>query len=141
MTGLQTALNAKAGLLFADTYYFTVNAVLSTNPALYTDLSNSGKTINLPAGTAVITWSTSCYSAAGAGFYRFRPIIGTLAPDVGNALYTNEQLSHKQVSGSWVVSIPKAGLYSVRLQAFKEAGGALDQDGADYMNWSIIVFN
>lgn len=141
VTGLQAALNAKAGTVFADGLFLASAGSVNMAPTVYTDIANSGKTIALPAGKAIITWSTSYYSSSGAGGYRIRPAIGTMAPTDGNAAYTNEVSSHKMASGSWVVTIPSAGNYSVRLQMIYQTGGSFIQDNNDSYNWSILVFN
>ncbi len=140
VTGLQTALNAKAGLVFADAYFLAGNST-NTATATYADIPSSGKTVALPAGKGIIFWNTSYYSSVGAGGYRIRPVIGSITPPVtGVAAYTNEASSHKHVSGSLVFDVATAGNYAITLQVLRESGGNFLQDANDCVNWTLLVF-
>ncbi len=52
------------------------------NNSAYIDIPASVKTVTLPPGQAVITWSLGAHTS-GDGYFRIRPVIGDLFPEVG----------------------------------------------------------
>jgi len=125
--------------IFIDNLVINTQDSISTTSSTFIDLTNSAKTIVVPAGTAFITWSMSCFSESGFGDYRIRPVIGVSAPADGVSAISNEQQSHKTYSGSWVTTTT-AGSVTVKLQVRVEGGGALSVDFNDQVTWTIIVF-
>lgn len=102
------------------------------------DVPASGKSVTIPAGTALITWSLSCHSFGGPGVYRIRPVIGgVVGPDI--ICVTNEAGSHKTFSGSWATTV-SGGTVTVKLQARCDAG-TFHLDIGDSLSWSLIVFS
>ena len=114
----------------------------SSTSTSYFDIPGTSKTVTLPAGTALIVWSMSCYSggpSAGAVWY-IRPVIGANAPPEGLLCATNEIGSHKSFSGSWAVVIPAGGTMTVKLQARCYGGFGDFRFDRDHLSWTIIVF-
>lgn len=107
----------------------------------YLDIPNSIKTLTLPAGTAVITWSA--VAEVGNQFFanaRVRPAIGAHAPlDVEGIRVlvlpgTND--SSDVVAGTWVTEI-EGGTMDVRIQV-QPAGSTINFNSV--VSWSLVVY-
>jgi hypothetical protein len=103
----------------------------------FSDVPNSGKTILLPSGTVAMNWNAGYYSSAGALGVTFRACFGATCGGSQNYM-TNEALSHKMASGSWVTSAA-SGSTLVKLQICRNTGtGAITMDGNDTVSWTVI---
>jgi len=100
----------------------------------FTDLPGSERTVTIPAGQAVLTWSYNS-SGSGLGTARFRPVIGGQFPADG--LATGDFSS----AGTWSTITP-GGTVSVKLQVEQPGlGSGFAQDTACCsLSWTLVVF-
>ena len=101
---------------------------------VYTDIPASVKTVTVPKGTAIITWSFNYAPICDPA--RIRPRIGTLAPNEGLPQYFQGAL---RPSGSWATPVD-AGEISVALQLGFLSGSFCSLDEGSFITWTLIVF-
>jgi hypothetical protein len=138
VTDNHNRIGAAAGTVFAQSHHVESMSSLAFGNTDYFTVPGSAVTLTgVPAGRAVITWSTTFYSSSGAGGYTIRPVIGG-APEGEVNVYTNEGGSHKGASGSAVVNIG-AGDHVMLLQAKRRNGGNYSVDSNDSLSWTVVV--
>jgi hypothetical protein len=122
------------------------------------DLPFTQKTLTLPSGTAVITWSglgsvhTNDPNAGGGTTGFIRPVIGQTAPNQGMTYYFKSSSDFGNTfAGSWSTPIA-GGATIVGLQASDDTGGPHGVPGTyavfggtpsnqqNRITWNIIVF-
>ncbi len=101
---------------------------------VYADIPASVRTMTVPKGTAIITWSFNY--AANCDPARIRPRIGTLAPNEGLPQYFGGAI---RPSGSWATPV-NAGEISVALQLGFLSGSDCYLDAGSFITWTLIVF-
>ena len=101
------------------------------HPFDYTDIAGTAQTLHLPAGKALVMWSSHCGSPVNDNTWT-RPSIGDIAPAEG------ARCVGSSLSGSWVGDIP-AGTYTIRLQAKRTDTNEHTYAGGVPFMWSIVV--
>ena len=105
----------------------------STTSTEYVDIPGTEKTVTVPTGSAVITWSLWTHTAGA----RVRPVIGTQTPPNGMRFPIN---TLGGMSGSWATTI-EGGTIPVKLQV---AVGPPDPSGFNTYQgsctWTLVVF-
>lgn len=105
----------------------------------YTEITNSAKSISVPAaGPAVLNWSTSFFGGgAGSSGGNFRICWdSTCSPDMRG--FANEPGSHRHVSGTWATNLT-AGTHTVKLEVCNQSGTNINFDGNDFAQWSVVM--
>ncbi len=96
----------------------------------FIDIVGSEQTLDIPAGTALITWASTMWPDQMS---RIRPRIGTSYPADGTVV------RGAQSSGSWLTTT-EGGTVTIALQVKNETGGTTGQvSGSDSLSWSLLV--
>lgn len=80
-----------------------------------TTIAGSLKSIQLEAGTAVVSWSTSARAGSGPVTFQVRVRIGSNVGPWTNYAF-NVSNVHETISGNAVIPLPTSGLYDVSLE-------------------------
>ena len=117
----------------------------TTDSTSFVDIPGSNKTITLPAGIAVITYSLSGFAYTPvsnymAGMWKVQVVIGSQTSPEQN-FGSNEQNSHKGMSGSWVTNVT-GGSTTIKLQIRADGrfGRGFALNSEDYITWTIVVY-
>ncbi len=117
----------------------------TTDSTSFVDIPGSDRTITLPAGIAVITYSLSGFAYTPvsnymAGMWKVRVVIGSQTSPEQN-FGSNEQYSHKGMSGSWVTNVT-GGSTTIKLQIKADGrfGRGFELNSEDYITWTIVVY-
>lgn len=110
--------------------------VMSTT---FEDLPTSVKTVTLPAGTAILTWSIRAWVQVGnPATLHVLPTIGSVTPLEGlKADLDNLSSEPRNLSGSWATQIDGSEV-EVKLQARVNPNQTVTLN--DGMTWTLIVF-
>ena len=111
-------------------------------PTGFVDIPRSVRVIeNVPAGTAVITWSMVGGGVTGSSLGNIRPAIGGIVPDNPMPATFEQGVDH-QYSGSWLTTTP-GGSLSVSLQVEYVSGqpgqiraGQIERP----LSWTLVVY-
>jgi len=142
------AINGAKGV-FVDNLFFGLGRPWTngwrTDSTSYVDIPGSDKTITLPAGIAVITYSLSGFAYTPvyndmAGEWKVRVVIGSMISPEQN-FGSNEPFSHKGMSGSWVTNVT-GGPTTIKLQIRADGrfGKGFELNSEDYITWTIVVY-
>ncbi len=102
-----------------------------TDPFPYTDIIGSEQTLDIPAGTALITWTSTMFPNQ---LPRIRPRIGDSYPADGTVV-----LGYRS-SGSWLTTT-EGGTVTIALQVKNDYDGFQvgQAPGAGSLSWSLVV--
>ncbi len=102
-----------------------------TAPFDYMDLPGSEQTLSVPAGTALVTWTSTMLPDLTT---RIRPRIGDSFPDDGTVVRGGRS------SGSWLTTT-EGGTVTIGLQV-KSVGTSMvgQASGIDSLSWSVLIF-
>ena len=102
-----------------------------TAPFDYMDVPGSERTLSVPAGTVLITWTSTMFTDLET---RIRPRIGDSFPADGTVVRGGRS------SGSWLTTT-EGGTVTIGLQVKSVGTSMVGQvPGADSLSWSVLVF-
>lgn len=102
----------------------------------YVDLSGSDKTVSVPTGVAVISWTGYLTNDSGISEFAIRPVIGILTPNLGLRQYNGSGVDRTAFAGSWSTPVD-AGEIVVKFQARSFAGSGRVTSG---FSWTLVVY-
>lgn len=138
--------NAEQGVFIDNLFVGKVIPDFHWTDISWTDIRDSVKTVNLPAGIAAITYSlaafsNSGFSAQGAfGAWIIKVKIG--ANESPDQLWFSSFGGHESLSGSWVTNVA-GGNTTIKLQVRNIGGGypqSFYQNVGDYVTWTLVVY-
>lgn len=143
--GLRTALNSKFGV-FVDGLH-SQNGAMNTDTTGFVDIDSSTKTLTLPAGTAVMTFSLTAFTTAAGAQFRIRPVLAMVGGSTYAGGYNEMKMSLADnrvcTSGQFNRVIP-AGTYKVKLQVARLSPGVTGpfiQTNGDFISWGLVVYS
>ncbi len=151
LTGIVAVVWLSSGVaygqaLFVDSHYITgFDPSWSSNSTTYVDIPGSEKTITLPPGKAVISWTAFAQAFLGIRMNaRIRPVIGGNSPSEGTGLGFDGAVTGALNAGSWSVTTG-GGEVEVKLQVKKVFTPPGDKDSIQFgalssVTWTLVVY-